>query len=63
MRTVVGAIILLFGLVAFGVAVANLPPRAGPEFIFGYFVPSGAIIVLGVIILTWRKRTTEEKRE
>lgn len=55
MRIAIGAIILLFGIIAFGSAVSNIPSDAGPQFMLGYFLPSGGIIVLGVIILAWGK--------
>ncbi|TWI61097.1 hypothetical protein LZ24_03464 [Desulfobotulus alkaliphilus] len=60
MRIAIGAITLLLGIIIFGTAAPNLPPGAGPQFVFGYFLPSGAIIVLGVVILAWNKKGKEE---
>lgn len=51
MRIAIGAIILLFGIISIGAAVSNISPGAGPQFMLGYLLPSGGIIVLGVIIL------------
>jgi len=56
MNIVIGAIILLFGVIAFGEAVSNIPSGADAQFILGYLLPSGAIIVLGVILIAWRKK-------
>lgn len=56
MRVAIGAIVLLFGVIAFGFAVTNLPSGAGPDFMVGKFLPSGAIIVLGMVVLTWKKK-------
>ena len=56
MKIAIGAIILLFGIIAFGIAVTNLPPSAGLDFMIGNFLPLGVIIVLGVIILAWGKK-------
>ena len=56
MRVAIGAIVLLFGVLAFGFAVKSLPSGAPPDYMVGVFLPSGVIIVLGVVILTWRKK-------
>lgn len=63
MRIAIGAIILLFGIIAFGAAVSNIPPGAGPQFMLGYFLPSGGIIVLGAIILAWGKKRKKGQKE
>jgi len=56
MKAAIGAIVLLFGAIAFGFAVTNLPSGAPPDYMVGRFLPSGVIIVLGVVILTWKKK-------
>ena len=63
MKIVIGAIVLLFGIIAFGVAVSNIPPGAGAEFMLGYLLPSGGIIVIGVVILAWRKKGKKGQKE
>jgi len=55
MKFAIGAIILLFGVIAFGAAIPNIPQGAGVGFMLGNFLPSGGIIVLGVVILAWGK--------
>jgi hypothetical protein len=56
MRVAVGVVLLLFGVIAFGVSVSSLPPGAPLDYMVGNFIPSGAIIVLGVVVLTWKKK-------
>ena len=63
MKIAIGAIILLFGIITFGAAVSNIPPGAGPQFMLGYFLPSGGILVLGVIILAWGKQGKKGREE
>jgi hypothetical protein len=63
MRIAIGAIILLVGIIAFGAAVSNIPPGAGPKFMLGYFLPSGAIIVLGVVILAWGRKAKKGQEQ
>jgi len=62
-RIVIGAIVLLIGIIVFGSAVSNIPPGAGAEFMLGYFLPSGGIIVLGVVILAWGKKDKKGQNE
>jgi hypothetical protein len=63
MRIAIGGIILLFGIIAFGAAASNIPPGAGPQFMLGYFLPPGGIIVLGAIILAWGKKEKKGQEE
>lgn len=55
MRIAIGAITLLFGIIAFGAAISNIHQGVGLEFMLGYFLPSGGTIVLGTAILAWRR--------
>jgi len=56
MKVAIGSIILLFGLINFGVAVSDTPPNVSVQYLLGYFLVPGAIIILGIVILTWKKR-------
>lgn len=56
MKIAIGATILLIGLFVLGVAASRVPPAAGSEFMAGYFLPSGAIIVFGIVILVWNSK-------
>ena len=56
LKTIIGSVILLFGVINMGFAVYHLPPGAGFEFIIGNLLPAGLITVAGVVILSWKKR-------
>ena len=59
MRIATGAIIFLFGLIAFGHSIVNMHVGISPAGIFGRLLPSGVIVVLGVVVLAWRKKKKE----
>lgn len=56
MRIAIGSTILLIGLFVFWVDASRILLDAGSEFMSGYFLPSGAIIVLGIVILVWNSK-------
>ena len=55
-RLVIGSLILFFGILAFLFSMSNLTPNAPIEYIVGKFIPSGATITLGIVIIAWRKK-------
>lgn len=61
MRIVIGAIVLLFGVIVFGHAIITLPVGVSSAFIFGNLLPSGLVITLGIVILAWRKKRGDAK--
>ena len=60
MRNFIGVIILLIGMYSIGYAISDIPPGAGAMYLLGYFIPSGGIFILGVVILVWGKKKKEE---
>lgn len=56
MKIAIGATILLIGLFVFRVDASRVPLDAGYEFMSGYFLPSGVIIVIGIVILVWNSK-------
>lgn len=53
---VIGWIILVFGLIAFGAALSRPPLGASAGFTIGYFAPSGLIVGLGAVLLLIARR-------
>ena len=60
MRTFIGVIIFIIGIYSFGYAISDIPPGAGAMYLLGYFIPSGGILILGIVILVWGKKKKEE---
>jgi len=56
MQRVIGAIILLFGIIAFGLAVSNMPWGVSLAFQIGRLVPSGVVIIAGLVVFTSRRK-------
>lgn len=56
MKIAIGATILLIGPFVFWVDASRIPLDAGSEFMSGYFLPAGAIIVLGIVIPVWNSK-------
>lgn len=60
MRNFVGVVILLIGVYSIGYAISDIPLGAGAMYLLGYFIPSGGIFILGVVILVWGKKKKVE---
>lgn len=55
LRFIIGIPVLLFGIIAFAVAITSIPPGASFKFIFGMIIPSGTLITAGILILAFRR--------
>ena len=61
LRLFIGISILLFGVIAFAVAITSMPPGASFKFTFGMTIPSGTLITAGILILAFRRGSSATK--
>lgn len=55
LRFIIGIPVLLFGIIAFAVAITSIPSSAPFQYILGMILPSGVLITAGILILAFRR--------